>query len=257
MRPRVVRAAAVAAAALLVPLVGVSTAATPPLLVRQAPRVVVSGKVTDASTGQPIEGVQVRLAGTGVGAVTAATGGYQMLIPSQLRGKTIVLAARRIGYASLELQLRVKGDSVKADFALSQATTQLSAQRIVAERAPLVEPGITGSTTYVTAEVIQALPASAPVANLAQASVEMEQRRRVFGAAKLQRSARTDSAADVEGNTEAYDPIHENPFLSAARTPLSTFSIDVDRASYSNVRRFINAGQLPPKDAVRIEELIN
>ncbi|HYY42343.1 MAG TPA: VWA domain-containing protein, partial [Pyrinomonadaceae bacterium] len=47
------------------------------------------------------------------------------------------------------------------------------------------------------------------------------------------------------------------PFFEAARVPLSTFSIDVDTASYSNTRRFIKDGQLPPKDAVRIEELIN
>ncbi len=58
-------------------------------------------------------------------------------------------------------------------------------------------------------------------------------------------------------NTEAYDHIVENVFLGVAANPLSTFSIDVDRASYSNVRRFINQGQRPPKDAVRIEELIN
>ncbi len=58
-------------------------------------------------------------------------------------------------------------------------------------------------------------------------------------------------------NTEAYDHIVENVFLGVATNPLSTFSIDVDRASYSNVRRFINQGHRPPKDAVRIEELIN
>lgn len=58
-------------------------------------------------------------------------------------------------------------------------------------------------------------------------------------------------------NTEEYDGINENIFHDALRNPLSTFSIDVDAASYSNVRRFINYGQKPPKDAVRIEELIN
>ena len=62
---------------------------------------------------------------------------------------------------------------------------------------------------------------------------------------------------DFEGNTEAYSHIDENPFLEAARAPLSTFSIDVDTASYSNTRRFLKDGQLPPKDAVRIEELVN
>jgi len=58
-------------------------------------------------------------------------------------------------------------------------------------------------------------------------------------------------------NTEAYDRILENAFLAVQENPLSTFSIDVDTASYANMRRFINGGQLPPKGAVRIEELIN
>ncbi len=58
-------------------------------------------------------------------------------------------------------------------------------------------------------------------------------------------------------NTESYAHIVENPFLAVAANPLSTFSIDVDRASYSNVRRFIANGQRPPADAVRIEELVN
>jgi len=58
-------------------------------------------------------------------------------------------------------------------------------------------------------------------------------------------------------HTEAYDRIQDNPFLAAATNPLSTFSIDVDTASYANVRRFLRAGALPPKDAVRVEELLN
>jgi Ca-activated chloride channel family protein len=58
-------------------------------------------------------------------------------------------------------------------------------------------------------------------------------------------------------NTEEYDRIYENEFKDARQNPLSTFSIDVDTASYANVRRFITGSQLPPKDAVRIEEMIN
>src|SRR5438105_1463920 len=73
---------------------------------------------------------------------------------------------------------------------------------------------------------------------------------------------RSDRYRDVrqpkgEFNTAAYDHILENPFLDAKDNPLSTISIDVDTASYSNVRRFINEGSLPPKDAVRVEEMIN
>lgn len=58
-------------------------------------------------------------------------------------------------------------------------------------------------------------------------------------------------------NTEQYNQISENRFRSVIQQPLSTFSIDVDTASYANVRRFLNDGQLPPPDAVRIEEMIN
>ena len=58
-------------------------------------------------------------------------------------------------------------------------------------------------------------------------------------------------------NSERYAEIRENPFLETSRAPLSTFSIDVDTASYANMRRHINTGSLPPKDAVRIEEFIN
>ncbi|MFL5808345.1 MAG: vWA domain-containing protein, partial [Flavisolibacter sp.] len=65
----------------------------------------------------------------------------------------------------------------------------------------------------------------------------------------------TDSLLDF--NTEDYDPIVENTFLSATKEPLSTFSIDVDEAAYSNVRRFLTNGSLPPAGAVRIEEMIN
>ncbi len=64
-------------------------------------------------------------------------------------------------------------------------------------------------------------------------------------------------ALDAEHNTEAYDKIVDNPFHRAGNDPLSTFSIDVDTASYSNVRRFLSQNTLPPKDAVRIEELLN
>jgi Ca-activated chloride channel family protein len=63
--------------------------------------------------------------------------------------------------------------------------------------------------------------------------------------------------SDLETQGERYAKIEENPFLETSRAPLSTFSIDVDTASYANVRRYLNDGQLPPKDAVRIEELVN
>ncbi|MHC5066078.1 MAG: von Willebrand factor type A domain-containing protein, partial [Planctomycetota bacterium] len=58
-------------------------------------------------------------------------------------------------------------------------------------------------------------------------------------------------------NTESYDHIVESSFLLANANPLSTFSVDVDTASYSNLRRFLNSGTMPPPGSVRIEEMIN
>ncbi|HLL75975.1 MAG TPA: VWA domain-containing protein [Pyrinomonadaceae bacterium] len=96
------------------------------------------------------------------------------------------------------------------------------------------------------------------------AQVAAESSRPVAGthAAGYEMGAAAKVRPRVEGeeggfNTEGYSRIEENPFLTVARSPLSTFSIDVDTASYSNTRRFLNAGQLPPRDAVRVEELIN
>ncbi|MEE8169664.1 MAG: VWA domain-containing protein [Phycisphaerae bacterium] len=70
------------------------------------------------------------------------------------------------------------------------------------------------------------------------------------------RKGRYSQVARTPG-TEAYRPITDNLFRDVRRFPLSTFGIDVDTASYANVRRFLRSGRLPPRDAVRIEELLN
>lgn len=80
------------------------------------------------------------------------------------------------------------------------------------------------------------------------------------GSEGLFSSGNYDSAAydytDTPGG-EGYDEIIENPFIEVSEEPTSTFSIDADGASYSNVRRFLNEGTMPPPNAVRTEELIN
>lgn len=94
-------------------------------------------------------------------------------------------------------------------------------------------------------------PAAAPPATMPAFARQYE---------ALPRARKLDGPAEETSapmNTEAYHHIVDNAFLAVADTPLSTFSIDVDTASYANVRRFLRERQLPPKDAVRIEELIN
>jgi Ca-activated chloride channel family protein len=75
--------------------------------------------------------------------------------------------------------------------------------------------------------------------------------------AALSVGGRIDRVNAPAPNTEAYDRVVDNPFVRTTQETLATFSIDVDTASYANVRRFLNQNQLPPRDAVRIEEMIN
>jgi len=73
----------------------------------------------------------------------------------------------------------------------------------------------------------------------------------------LANSNGTGFVGGIDPNNEQYNTIVENPFVDVADEPTSTFSIDADGGSYSNVRRFLNDGQLPPVDAIRTEELLN
>ncbi len=79
----------------------------------------------------------------------------------------------------------------------------------------------------------------------------------ILGDTDVTAKDKTERSKIIPFDTEEYDRIYENDFLTALQNPLSTFSIDVDTASYANVRRYLNKGMLPPPDAVRIEELVN
>src|SRR5215208_1043012 len=117
----------------------------------------IAGVVTDAATGQPIEGVQIRVTGTGFGALTQSNGRYFII---SVPPGTYTLQARRIGFQTVEVaNVTVSIDVTRSqDFRLQAATTQLTTQRIIAEATPLIEPGVTGSQTTIDAEQIQALP---------------------------------------------------------------------------------------------------
>ena len=100
---------------------------------------------------------------------------------------------------------------------------------------------------------LQSLPAATAVAYVeAPAEMIVEEAEAEAEAAPL-----APPETSRQFNTEEYDRIYENEFLEALSNPLSTVSIDVDTASYSNARRYLNDSLLPPQDAVRIEEFIN
>ncbi|MEL7316888.1 MAG: VWA domain-containing protein, partial [Cyanobacteria bacterium J06559_3] len=115
--------------------------------------------------------------------------------------------------------------------------------------------GAPSGTTSQPADAGRPLPTPAESAAEADAESVTE-----VDAGTLSEAEDTDREPQVQSpdfNTEEYDRIYENPFLSVTQNPLSTFSIDVDTASYANTRRFLTENRLPPPDAVRLEELIN
>jgi Ca-activated chloride channel family protein len=128
---------------------------------------------------------------------------------------------------------------VKAPKSQPAPPTPLPAQPISKPATPTPAPAPPASKP--------AEPKTVPVADKAEVQDKKEAKNAV--------SVPKDSIVDY--SAERYDEIYENPFLQAKKTPLSTFSIDVDAASYSNMRRFVSNGSLPPKDAIRIEEMVN
>lgn len=115
-----------------------------------------SGVVSDSATGQPIEGAQVVLDGTGYGALSQSNGRYFIIaIPPGTYGVT----ARRIGYQSVRTTAAVRIDVTREiNFTLSSSSASLSAVRIVTNTAPLVELSQTGTTQQISSEELEALP---------------------------------------------------------------------------------------------------
>ena len=116
-----------------------------------------------------------------------------------------------------------------------------------------------GVIAYAPALPAAAAPASAPAAIPAlNKNVQNEPAQQAVPAPVARGEVNAFVPEELARNVEAFDRIQENPFVRAIDEPLSTFSIDVDTASYANVRRYLlQLNQLPPPDAVRIEELLN
>ena len=234
----------------------VATLAAPPSItavpVAPVDSFVVSGTVRDAQTQRPLAGASVSVEGTTYGAITSGEGRYRLAIKFNRPTKDVTLRVRFVGYTASWLKVAVNGGAATIDFAMRQSQLRLGEVVVTGavsdgrsspprkERAPLVvsaeRPTTTQSATLGATVVVVPQGAAPAPAQLPNAPYPGTRER---------------------GNREQYAAIAENPFLDAGRAPLSTFAIDVDRASYSNVRRFLSYGQRPPRDAVRIEELVN
>ncbi len=189
----------------------------------------IAGHVRDGQ-GAPIAHAQVFVVGTALSAITDTSGAF--LLPAVPAG-TVTVRAARTGYAFAE-----GGGTVRAGATLTLNFTLASAH----DAKQLVEAKD------------EERPQASPVP--AMKSAERAMRKDALG---FVGNAAMIAGASPSGefNTEAYNVVNENRFLGASSNPLSTFSIDVDAASYSNVRRFLSQGALPPVDAVRLEELVN
>ncbi len=204
----------------------------------------IRGTVVDAVTGESLIGAVVTLDGTSFGAATNIQGIFEI---RNVPPGTYTLNCSFIGYKRTMLaNVRVLSDStttLNSSLKLNSENIAMSEVTVTAER-PLVDRSMTRSSQTI-------------VSQAGVVASGNEQFIRGGRANEVAYFLDGVAVADNEFNTEQYNHIVENEFRDAFSNPLSTFSIDVDNASYSNIRRFINGGQLPPIDAVRIEEMIN
>ncbi len=180
----------------------------------------VSGQVVDANTGIALAGVQVSNAVTKARSLTDDKGNYRI----QVRDGKNTLVFSYLGY--LEQRVAVNHRS-KVDVALVQQNNTLD-------------------EVVVTGYERKAKRQTAPMMNVNTTLSGQVSSLYIRGTAYMPNQ-----------NQESYQKVKENKFINPLKEPLSTFAADVDAASYSNVRRFINSGSLPEKDAVRVEEMIN
>jgi Ca-activated chloride channel homolog len=178
----------------------------------------ITGKVTDSS-GQPLPGVNVIIKGQSSGSVTDLNGYYKITVQPQNK----VLIFSFIGYKSVEEKI---GDRAVINVMMTEEIMALE---------EIITAGYGTRQDMASKSIAMAAPASGMSYD----------------------SKRSFQRYNSNFNTEGYAPVNENGYKNVKNNPLSTFSIDVDNASYSNIRRFVNMGELPPADAVRIEEMIN
>jgi Ca-activated chloride channel family protein len=198
---------------------------------------VLNGTVVDASTGAGIQGVVVKVKASASTVLTDSKGAFNLII----EGKSQMLEFSYVGYTTLTKKVK-EGDK-NLIIKLTSDPGKLE-EVIVTGYATVKKHSITGSVVEVKAGVL-----SAPL----KTNTRNKQLQPKVAADSYYEN---DEAAPIP-DREGYDAITENGFKTVGQNPLSTFSIDVDAASYSNVRRMLNMGQLPPAGAVRIEEMIN
>ena len=183
--------------------------------------IIVTGKVTDENGNAIAATIKAEKAAT----VADATGNYKI----KITGKQEYLTVSAVGFITQKIKIN---NQKIIDVVLKTAASSL-------QDSAMQEVVVTG---YGSAKSKPRLSNSAGMYLTKRVATGFAQNR---------------YSQDKQFNTEEYSNINENGFHKVADEPLSTFSIDVDAASYSNVRRYLNNNQLPPAGAVRTEEMIN
>ena len=213
----------------------------------------IKGKVTDAQSGDPLVGAVITIKGTSIGAQTDVDGNFEL----KVKPGTYRLLCTLIGFQQKESkEINVaEGSTEIVNFSIDVGT-------------PINEVVVTNNQTQKSKAVSKALqyrtagiaPSSYNNVRVMPKSRDKDGIQDAKNAQKLDKKEHKrlyDSLEKGGFDTEEYGYWLENDYQSPKNTPLSTFSIDVDKASYANIRRFIEQGQKPPAGAVRIEEMVN
>jgi Ca-activated chloride channel homolog len=213
------------------------------------PNTSITGSVTE-SNGSVLAGVNITVKGTKTKTVSGTDGTYTL----KLVAGNYTLVYSLTGYSTIEKQITlVKGKAQTLNVELVNNSPMFDK---VAMPSPIREEAKMHTKMAVNGKPMAYATGSYSVAyaakSRAKAPIKTDKIR-----AKIMQVPR-DSIEQIEGhNTEEYGYWIENNYKSPINDALSTFSIDVDRASYANVRRFINSNTKPPSGAVRIEEMVN
>lgn len=202
---------------------------------------VITGIVTDSLLKSPLSNVVVRVKGTDVLTATDKKGQFSLKTATG----ALILEVNASGYPAVEVAVNAGQNKLTVYLTKLQPLDKKRNQYVMqSNTTDALQGKVAGVTNSALSEVVVV-------------GYAVQHRRDVTGSVTTIRGTHKNSAPSAVYNTEDYSPINENIFHTATDQPLSTFSIDVDRASYSNVRRFLNQGMMPEQDAVRVEEMIN
>ncbi|SFW85749.1 vWA domain-containing protein [Chitinophaga sancti] len=218
----------------------------------------IKGIITD-TTNEALIGAAVKVKGKAIGAATDESGAFTLTLP---KGDSVIIA-EYMGFISQEIMIDAKTKFLKVKLVPVDKVTNefvVTAQGIKREELSL---GYSSAALYESkagdANIAGALNGKAAGVKIKATPQGVTSKSKVKTRKTVTQFTPPVIVHDrmVVDEDESYAAIKENNYQLVKDQPLSTFSIDVDRASYSNVRRYLNNGNLPPVDAVRIEEMIN